>query len=72
MADFLDLSAASDKEIVTSYGLDRNYILFDKTYNGHVARFVRTGSSISNVGKAAINAPVSKTCNSLQHWLKMR
>ncbi len=31
LADFLDLSAANDKEIVADYGLGRNCTLFDKT-----------------------------------------
>ncbi|MEZ0585632.1 replication initiation protein, partial [Erwinia sp. STN24] len=31
LADFLDLNAANDKEIVADYGLGRNCTLFDKT-----------------------------------------
>ncbi|MEH9304157.1 primase C-terminal domain-containing protein, partial [Klebsiella variicola] len=31
LADFLDLNAASDKDIVADYGLGRNCTLFDKT-----------------------------------------
>ncbi len=31
MADFLDLNAANEKEIVADYGLGRNCTLFDKT-----------------------------------------
>ncbi|MEH8576182.1 replication initiation protein, partial [Klebsiella pneumoniae] len=31
LADYLDLNAANDKEIVTDYGLGRNCTLFDKT-----------------------------------------
>jgi hypothetical protein len=31
LADFLDLSAANDKEIVADYGLGRNCTIFDKT-----------------------------------------
>ena len=31
LADFLDLNAANDKEIVADYGLGRNCTLFDRT-----------------------------------------
>lgn len=31
LADFLDLNAANNKEIVADYGLGRNCTLFDKT-----------------------------------------
>jgi hypothetical protein len=31
LADYLDLNAANDKEIVADYGLGRNCVLFDKT-----------------------------------------
>ncbi|EOV0904021.1 primase C-terminal domain-containing protein, partial [Edwardsiella piscicida] len=31
LADFLDLSAANDQEVIVDYGLGRNCIIFDKT-----------------------------------------
>ncbi|MEX0635115.1 hypothetical protein M8494_38250 [Serratia ureilytica] len=34
LADFLDLNAANEKEIVADYGLGRNCTLFDKTRVG--------------------------------------
>ncbi len=72
LADFLDLNAANDKEIVADYGLGRNCPCSTKPASGHTVPSVRAGLSMNSGCKPAMNVPAPITCNSHRLWMKMR
>ncbi len=72
LADFLDLNAANDKEIVADYGLGRTAPCSTKPASGHTVPSVRAGLSMNSGCKPAMNVPAPITCNSHRLWMKMR